>query len=289
MDAEEERQGLVGEPGTGEPGGAEPREEPLVLSPRPLPDVVFGAPKAPPGAPEPSSAPPSGPAADPGEVTGPQPVVGASEVPPPAGGGIWRLGVPAAVAVAGVAAVAAVAVALWPSGSDGRMRQTAPATGPSTPGDGAEGPAAGPGGPSRRADSAAPGSGPVEAADVPSVASGEPAPSWPVFSGRTPRGISVTYQTVEVAQGYFEGELRLVNETGAALPDWTLSFAYPGASIRNVWGGESRTEADGRVVVTGTADTAPVAAGAWVSVRFGGSGAPSRPEGCTVNGEACGF
>ncbi|WP_232835476.1 cellulose binding domain-containing protein [Actinocorallia populi] len=347
MDAEEEQAGAARRPGAGEPEAERWPPASLTLSARPLPDVVFGAPKPVPSAPgEPAGAPP-GDVTGPGEVTGPQPVVDAAfAVPPaapaderpaapPAGAHRRRMALLVAVVLVGALVVVLAAVAVWPSGSDGKVRQTG--TSPAAPGQAAPGNGTdGPGGPSQQAgpaettgpgNSSAPGSpavaggpagpgDPVEPGDpaVPGnpsdpgstagpgspadpAAPGSPADpagpeaagGWPVLSGTTSQGIEVTYRTVETAEGYFEGEVRLVNATGAPLPAWTLSFGYPGASIRNVWGGDFRPREDGKVVVTGNEDSTPVAAGAWVNVRFGGAGTPSRPQGCTVNGAACGF
>ncbi|MCD0448311.1 cellulose binding domain-containing protein [Actinocorallia sp. API 0066] len=107
-------------------------------------------------------------------------------------------------------------------------------------------------------------------------------------SGVTPEGVEVVYETVEVATGYFEGTITLTNGTGETLPSWTLSFTYPGAYIRNVWGGEL-TDPGNEVTIVNDGNTAPIAPGASVEVRFGGGGAPSRPENCTFGGTPCGF
>lgn len=319
LDAEEEQAGFVRRPRDGGPPEEQWTPTSLTLSSRPLPDVMFGAPKpVAPASREPVEAP--GGAVGAGEITGPQPVVDAAFTERPVAvsedGGAHRrrAALLAAVVLAGALVVALVAVVVWPSGSDGRVRQTAsapaaaqpgegPGNGPDAPRqvgpeDGAE-PDPGTGDPAKPADSTDPGSragqgspaGPGSPADAVDPAGPDPGAvgSGPVLSGRTPQGIEVTYRTVETAEGYFEGEVRFVNATGAPLPAWTLSFTYPGAVIRNVWGGDFRTREDGTVVVTGNGDSTPVAAGAWVSVRFGGSGTPSRPQGCTVNGAACGF
>ncbi|MEO3782818.1 cellulose binding domain-containing protein [Actinocorallia sp. B10E7] len=285
MDAEEEQ------PIRPEPSGDEElwATAPLVLSPRPLPDVVFGSAPS-----RPQEPPVMTPVAGPGEITGPQPVVGAL---PEGGRHRRRMALLVAVAMAGALAVALVAAVLWPSDSGDGPRQAAPAT--SAPGTGSppgavpqsgvtesgqgpeEGPSAGRPSPAMTAAAEDPGPG-----DGP--AAGE-TPLQPPVSGSTAQGIGVTYRTVEVSAGYFEGEVTLTNETGAELRDWTLSFTYPGASIRNVWNGHLWTGDDGTVTVTGDENTASVPAGASVTIRFGGSGAPSRPRGCAVNGSACGF
>ncbi|GAA2726030.1 cellulose binding domain-containing protein [Actinocorallia aurantiaca] len=274
MDAEEERSA----------GSARRDDEegwataPLVLSPRPLPDVVFGSVKPAPAEPrEPAAVPPE---AGPEEVTGPQAVVGA----PPAAE--RRQGRKAlllvAVVLAGALAVTLVAAALWSSDSEGRVPQAAPdaSTSAAVPGDGTPEPG------QRAEEGSPPEQWPPAAADDPA----EPAAvTAPPVSGTTAQGVEVTYRTVEVSDGYFEGEVTLTNGTGAELKDWTLSFTYPGASIRNVWAGHLWTRDDGTVVVTGDENTASIPEGASATVRFGGSGTPSGPQGCTLNGSACGL
>ncbi|WP_460365610.1 cellulose binding domain-containing protein, partial [Actinocorallia lasiicapitis] len=115
-----------------------------------------------------------------------------------------------------------------------------------------------------------------------------PSPIGPGGQGRTPEGLAVGYETSEVSPGYFEGTFTVTNPTGRPVEAWTLSFRVRGAVIANVWGGTlTRTGSD--VVIVSDGATAPIAPGGSVTVRFGGSGTPVMPEGCTFNGGACGF
>ncbi|WP_460301392.1 cellulose binding domain-containing protein [Actinocorallia aurea] len=108
------------------------------------------------------------------------------------------------------------------------------------------------------------------------------------ISGVTPGGVQVVYKTVEVSTGYFEGTLTLTNGSSDPIPSWTLTFAYPGAYIRNVWGGRL-TDPGNEVTIVSDAETSPIAPGRSVEIRFGGGGAPSRPQDCAFGGTPCGF
>ncbi|ROO83322.1 cellulose binding domain-containing protein [Actinocorallia herbida] len=107
-------------------------------------------------------------------------------------------------------------------------------------------------------------------------------------SGVTPDGVRVVYKTVEVSTGYFEGTLTLTNDSKDTIPSWTVAFTYPGAFIRNVWGGEL-TDPGNEVTIISDDATSPIAPGESVEIRFGGGGTPSRPQGCTFGGTPCGF
>jgi Cellulose binding domain len=101
-------------------------------------------------------------------------------------------------------------------------------------------------------------------------------------------GPRIPYRTVERDAGYFEGTVTIRNPTDRPMRSWTLSFRYPGADIRNTWDAtlaRSGTE----ISLTGTATSPPIAAGATLQVRFGGSGSPSMPTDCRLNGTPCAF
>jgi hypothetical protein len=100
------------------------------------------------------------------------------------------------------------------------------------------------------------------------------------------KGRIVSYETTERTPGYFEGVLTLTNRTGAPLNGWQVSFIYPGAYIKNIWGGvlvRSGTNA----VIRGASGAARVPVGGMVQVRFGAAGTPTAPRGCTLNGGPC--
>lgn len=101
-------------------------------------------------------------------------------------------------------------------------------------------------------------------------------------------GPQIAYRTVERDAGYFEGTVTIANPTDRPMRSWTLSFRYPGADIHNTWNADlarSGTE----IFLTGTATSPPIAPGATLQVRFGGSGSPSMPTACRLNGTPCAF
>lgn len=259
---------------------------PVELNKRP--DVLFG----PVGAVAPPPVPPPWGVPGPDEATGPQPVVG--EFFAPAGGFTPVDARPASprrrwplltlVIVVGLGLIAAVAFALMPEEKSKTVPQAKPVA--TTPG---RVPAVSVS-PTASAPSTAPTpSAPAAAAPTASAAPTAPVlPSQAVLSGNTANGVGVTYQTVEVSPGYFEGSFVFTNNTGRPLDSWSVSFTYPGANITNVWGGELDRSGQS-TVIRNDSNTAPVAAGASVTVRFGGSGQPSRPMSCQMAGQPCGF
>jgi hypothetical protein len=110
---------------------------------------------------------------------------------------------------------------------------------------------------------------------------GSPAAARPLT-----RGHVVSYATTQREPGYFEGVLTLTNRTAAPLNGWQVSFTYPGASVKTVWGGVL-VRAGGTATIRGAAGGASIPAGGTVRVRFGASGTPSAPRGCTLNGGPC--
>ncbi|MCO5991398.1 cellulose binding domain-containing protein [Actinoallomurus spadix] len=130
--------------------------------------------------------------------------------------------------------------------------------------------------------------------------SGGPAPSTaPAPCGHGPCAPSPThsapapvaqvpYRTVERDAGYFEATATITNHESRPMRSWTLSFTYPGAEIRNTWDAVLQRRGT-ETILTGTATSPPIAPGASLQVRFGGSGAPSMPTGCRLNGAPCAF
>ncbi|HEU5158253.1 MAG TPA: cellulose binding domain-containing protein [Streptosporangiaceae bacterium] len=100
------------------------------------------------------------------------------------------------------------------------------------------------------------------------------------------RGRVVSYATTTREQGYFEGVLTLTNRTGAPLGAWQVSFTYPGAYVKSVWGGVL-VRAGSTATISGTAGAGSIPVGGTVRVKFGAAGTPSAPRGCTLNGGPC--
>jgi hypothetical protein len=103
-----------------------------------------------------------------------------------------------------------------------------------------------------------------------------------------PAGAQIAYRTVERDAGYFEGTVTIANHGDQPMRSWTLSFRYPGADIHNTWDAVLQRRGED-AVLTGTATARPIAPGATLEVRFGGSGAPSTPTDCRLNGAPCAF
>jgi hypothetical protein len=128
----------------------------------------------------------------------------------------------------------------------------------------------------------------VPQAPAPQVPVPQPNQTGAPVTGTTTAGVGVSYQTVEVSPGYFEGTLTFTNNTGRPMPNWTVSFNYPGSNITNVWGGVL-VRSGSQVTIRSDATSAPVPVGSSVSVRFGGSGTASKPATCLLAGQPCGF
>ncbi|MCO5992029.1 cellulose binding domain-containing protein [Actinoallomurus rhizosphaericola] len=127
-------------------------------------------------------------------------------------------------------------------------------------------------------------SGPVKA---PAPCGHGPCPSSPTHDALTPAA-QVAYRTVERDAGYFEGTVTIANHGDRPMRSWTLSFTYPGADIHNTWDAVLQRRG-AETVLTGKPTSPPIAPGASLQVRFGGSGAPSMPTGCRLNGAPCAF
>lgn len=168
----------------------------------------------------------------------------------------------AAVAAAGVVIIGAGVAALWPG--DGAS--------PVASGDGTSSASA----PAKTQRGAASPTGNVSAGSA-----GAPAGARPLTRGRV-----VSYETTQREPGYFEGLLTLTNRTGKPLDGWQVSFTYPGASVKSVWGGVL-VRAGGTATIRGADAAGSLPPGVTVQVRFGAAGTPSAPVGCTLNGGPC--
>ncbi|GAA4639682.1 hypothetical protein GCM10023196_102280 [Actinoallomurus vinaceus] len=114
-------------------------------------------------------------------------------------------------------------------------------------------------------------------------------PCAPRPSGQAaPPGAQIAYRTVERDRGYFEGTVTIANHGDQPMRSWTLSFRYPGAQIHNTWDAVLQRKGED-AILTGTATARPIAPGATLEVRFGGSGSPSMPTDCRLNGAPCAF
>jgi hypothetical protein len=218
----------------------------------------------------------------------------------------------ALVSALGIISIAAAAFFFWPTGDHRTVAQrasapprasatvapSASAGAPRAPGSTASAPAGSAPAAAGPTSGSTPGSGSTAPSNAVSP-SGPAVPQAPApvpqpnqtsapISGTTTTGVGVSYQTVEVSSGYFEGVLTITNKTGRPMPSWTVSFSYPGSSITNVWGGVL-VRSGSQVVIRNDATTAPVPVGSSIKVRFGGSGTASKPVTCLLAGEPCGF
>jgi hypothetical protein len=96
------------------------------------------------------------------------------------------------------------------------------------------------------------------------------------------------YRTVQQDQGYFEGVVTVTNRTSVPLSAWQLSFSYPGAQVRMVWGGVL-VQAGSQVIIRNDPLTGSIPPGGTFVVKFGAGGVPSLPRGCRFGGRECGF
>jgi cellulose binding protein with CBM2 domain len=215
---------------------------------------------APPRLPAPEPAPRPWPPA----ATSPAVAYGANR---PAGAGKARPSrnmMAAAAAAAGVVVIGVGVAALWPGGG----------ASPAASGDGTS--------------SSSSSSAPAKTQRGGPSPTGGAAGAQAAPSGGQPltRGRVVSYATAQREPGYFEGLLTLTNRTGAPLNGWQVSFTYPGAAIKSVWGGVL-VRAGSTATIRGTAAAASIPVGGTVQVRFGAAGTPSAPRGCTLNGGTC--
>ncbi|MBW8486101.1 cellulose binding domain-containing protein [Actinomadura parmotrematis] len=227
----------------------------------------------------------------------PQPGPGAPPPPPPAGapqggGSSRRRTLVLALVAAALVIVAGVAAALLLGGGEDEDKAgaRAPALRPSSAAP--SGPATGaPGTEPGAVPGSAPGSAP---GGEPSAAPGSPPAPQPSAAASAPpigplvQGDGVTYQLVEQDDGYYEGRITFTNTTGKPLKTWRLAFRAPGGTVTNVWGGRL-AKGGGDAVIESAPGAAPVPAGAEWEVRYGVAGPPARPQGCRLDGRACGF
>jgi hypothetical protein len=210
--------------------------------------------------------------------------------------GVTLLAFAAAIAVVAAGAVAAL---LWPGGGGKRPVAAVTASAPAAPGasstvqpspggipapqvsapGGGTGSSAPP-----QAATASPGPGNSTA---PGQSGGVPAGGAPA-GGVPPNGLGMPYRTVQQDQGYFEGVVTVTNRTSVPLSAWELSFSYPGAQVRMVWGGVL-VQAGSLVIIRNDPLTGSIPPGGTFVVKFGAGGVPSLPRGCRFGGRECGF
>ncbi|TDB84229.1 hypothetical protein E1266_36920 [Actinomadura sp. 7K534] len=113
-----------------------------------------------------------------------------------------------------------------------------------------------------------------------------PVPTAPI--GPVLRGTGITYQLVQQDEGYFEGRMVLTNRTDEPMKTWKLTFRTPGADVKNIWGAKL-AEGGEKVEIKNLDDAPAIPPGGTWEVQFGAAGATTTPEGCKLNGRACGF
>jgi chitinase len=102
-------------------------------------------------------------------------------------------------------------------------------------------------------------------------------------------GLSATYTKTSDWGTGFEANYRIVNASGAAASDWTLTFTLPGTEqISSLWEG-TVTRSGTLVTVHNQSWNGAIAVGGSVTVGFdvAYSGTYVAPSGCLVNGGAC--
>ena len=107
-------------------------------------------------------------------------------------------------------------------------------------------------------------------------------------TGTTSCGVSYA-DTSDWGSG-FTASVTITDTGGAAIPDWTLSFAYAGnQTLQSGWNGTWSQSGD-QVTVTAPSWSSGIAAGAayTTEANFGYSGGNSAPTAFTVNGVLCG-
>lgn len=226
---------------------------------------------------------------------GPMPSRPPEPAPPPApsapsapkGDGRGRSRALAGAAVAAVAVVGAGAVvAVLMGGGSGTPERSAAATtsASAAPTATPATPSAAPGvpAPSASATPSAPSAsgGPTTAASgAPSAAGARPT------MGVVMTGNGITHRLVQRDEGYYEGELLIANRGSAPMANWTVTFAAPGADVKNVWGGRLARRGSAAEIVAAE----PIPPGETLEVRYGAAGEAVSPQGCRLNGRPCGF
>ncbi|MGI8331145.1 cellulose binding domain-containing protein [Actinomadura scrupuli] len=204
----------------------------------------------------------------------------------------------AAIGAALVVVLAGAAAAmLWPGGGGKRPIAAVTRSAPAGPG-GTASPTGSPAGtpspgaaPSRQVPAPGGSSGPPQSAPAspgPVASSAPPQPGGAPAAGTLPNGLAMPYRTVQRELGYFEGTVTVTNRTAAPLSTWELSFSYPGAQVRTVWGAVL-VQAGSQVIIRNDPAAGPIPPGGTYTVRFGAGGVPSMPAGCRFGGSDCGF
>ncbi|XRQ03887.1 cellulose binding domain-containing protein [Actinomadura welshii] len=164
------------------------------------------------------------------------------------------------------------------------------ASAPATEGGGGAAPAPSSGAPSEGAPpSGAPAAPPAGGPSGPPPGqqpASPPVPTAPI--GPVMQGNGITYQLVQQDEGYFEGRMIITNRTDEPMKTWKLTFRTPGADVKNIWGAEL-VKGGEKVEIKNLDDAPAIPPGATWDVQFGAAGITTTPEGCRLNGKACGF
>ncbi|MEV6548211.1 cellulose binding domain-containing protein [Streptomyces sp. NPDC051597] len=102
--------------------------------------------------------------------------------------------------------------------------------------------------------------------------------------------VAAAYTKTSSWGGGYTGQYVITNDSGKALPDWTLEFDLPaGTTLSSLWNGERTVKGQHVTVKPPTWDRNGLAAGASVTVGFvtNSTGTAGDPTGCLINDEKC--
>jgi hypothetical protein len=96
---------------------------------------------------------------------------------------------------------------------------------------------------------------------------------------------SVTYQTTSDWGSGFNGQITILNDTGAALNNWTVSFDFA-PSISSIWNGVINSHSGSHYVLGPASWNASIPVGGSVQIGFGGApgNITTPPQNLTLNG-----
>jgi hypothetical protein len=97
---------------------------------------------------------------------------------------------------------------------------------------------------------------------------------------------SVSYQTTSDWGSGFNGQITIVNDTGSAINNWTVSFDFAPA-INSIWNGVITSQTGAHYVVGPASWNATIPVGSTVTIGFGGApgNVTTPPQNLSLNGQ----